>query len=62
MNALTALDPEFAARSMAFADRGALYAVCPFDLDESSLAIIARAGETPMSLVFVMPGEWCSTR
>ncbi len=55
-NTLNILDDAAVERTISFADRTALYAVCPFDLSEGSIALVAEAGEVPMSLVFLKPG------
>jgi uncharacterized membrane protein len=39
-----------------FADTSVLYAVCPFDLKDGPIALVAQPGETPMSLVFLVQG------
>jgi uncharacterized membrane protein len=38
-----------------FADTTAVYAFCPFSLDDGTLRIVSQLGETPMSFVFLAP-------
>jgi uncharacterized membrane protein len=56
LNTITALDDAVLARSVNFADRTALYAACPYDLGVGPLALVAPAGETPLSFVFLGQG------
>jgi uncharacterized membrane protein len=55
-NAVTILDEETAANTINYADRTALYAVCPFDLGDGPIGLVAEPGEAPMSFVFLAPG------
>jgi uncharacterized membrane protein len=55
-NAVVLLDENRVADIINFADHTALYAACPYDLSSGPLALVAPAGETPLSLIFLGRG------
>jgi uncharacterized membrane protein len=56
VNSVTILAPAEAEALISFADTRVLHAVCPYDLDQGPLALVADVDETPISVVLLGPG------